>query len=313
MLQVMGSVMTALGVSDDMFAPVCVIVDKLDKIGAEGVKKELLENTKLESDVADAVIATMSARSLEELQKACKGVDPAAIEEMQTLFKLAEGYGYADYLAFDASVVRGLAYYTGVVFECFDRDGELRAIAGGGRYDKLLSLYGSETEVPACGFGFGDCVIMELLSDKGLLPKLDRACDYVVAAYNNDMQAPALGIASKLRALGKSADVLMEPKKRVAGVFDYADRVGAQRLIFVAPDEHAKGLVRIKDLRVKEGEGVKQVDVPLGELDTIDAAFGVAGAASSTGGSGSGSGPHAASMSTGDMLAELRKRGFVMP
>ena len=122
MLQVMGSVMTALGVSDDMFAPVCVIVDKLDKIGAEGVKKELLENTKLESDVADAVIATMSARSLEELQKACKGVDPAAIEEMQTLFKLAEGYGYADYLAFDASVVRGLAYYTGVVFEGFDPD-----------------------------------------------------------------------------------------------------------------------------------------------------------------------------------------------
>lgn len=56
--------------------------------------------------------------------------------------------------------MRGLAYYTGIVFECFDRQGVLRAIAGGGRYDKLLSLYGSPKEVPACGFGFGDCVIL---------------------------------------------------------------------------------------------------------------------------------------------------------
>ena len=70
--------------------------------------------------------------------------------------------------------VRGLAYHTGVVFECFDRRGELRAICGGGRYDGLLSLYGSLTEVPACGFGFGDCVIIELLKDLNKLPILDK-------------------------------------------------------------------------------------------------------------------------------------------
>lgn len=74
----------------------------------------------------------------------------------------------------DVVQVRGLAYYTGVVFECFDRRGELRAICGGGRYDRLLSLYGSQTEVPACGFGFGDCVIIELLKDLGKMPVLDK-------------------------------------------------------------------------------------------------------------------------------------------
>jgi len=70
--------------------------------------------------------------------------------------------------------VRGLAYYTGVVFECFDRRGELRAICGGGRYDRLLSLYGAETTVPACGFGFGDCVIIELLKDLDKMPVLEK-------------------------------------------------------------------------------------------------------------------------------------------
>ena len=90
------------------------------------------------------------------------------------LFEIAEAYGYGDWLYFDASVVRGLAYYTGIVFEGFDRKGELRAICGGGRYDKLLSLYGSPEVVPACGFGFGDCVVVELLKERNLLPKLQR-------------------------------------------------------------------------------------------------------------------------------------------
>lgn len=323
--RVMGSVMAALGVGDDLFAPVCVIVDKLDKIGAEGVKKELTEAAGIDGGVADAIIATMSARSLGELKSACAGVDPAAVEEMETLFALAEGYGYADYLAFDASVVRGLAYYTGVVFECFDRQGELRAIAGGGRYDRLLSLYGAPTPVPACGFGFGDCVIMELLKDKKLLPDLSHEVDYVVASYNADMQAPALRVASELRGLGASVDVLMEPKRRVAGVFDYADRVGARRLIFVAPDEHAKGMVRVKDLRVIEGEGVKQVDVPLDSLAEVDQAFGARPGGRPLGGTGATSGDAAVDAaaaggavglggaSTDALLKELRARGLVLP
>jgi histidyl-tRNA synthetase len=94
------------------------------------------------------------------------GADADAVKDLTTLFSHAEAYGYADWLVFDASVVRGLSYYTGVVFEGFDRAGELRAICGGGRYDRLLSLYGAVSEVPAVGFGFGDCVVVELLKDK---------------------------------------------------------------------------------------------------------------------------------------------------
>lgn len=87
------------------------------------------------------------------------------MKELADLFALANAYGYADWLAFDASVVRGLAYYTGTVFEAFDRAATLRAICGGGRYDRLLSAYGGD-DAPMCGFGFGDAVIVELLQDK---------------------------------------------------------------------------------------------------------------------------------------------------
>ena len=87
-------------------------------------------------------LARVACRSLDALQEVL-GEDNAALNELQTLFTLAEAYGYADWLVFDASVVRGLAYYTGTVFEAFDREGVLRAICGGGRYDKLMSAFGA--------------------------------------------------------------------------------------------------------------------------------------------------------------------------
>ena len=109
----------------------------------------------------------------------------------------------------------------------------MRAICGGGRYDKLLSLYGAVSEVPACGFGFGDCVIVELLKDKGVLPTLPKSVDFVVAAFNESMQGNAMKTASLMRggAGAPSVDLLLEPKKKVANTFDYANRVGARYIV----------------------------------------------------------------------------------
>merc|ERR1712032_1540352 len=145
--------------------------------------------------------------------------------------------GYADWLQFDASVVRGLAYYTGVVFEGFDKAGKLRAICGGGRYDRLLSLYGSAKEVPCVGFGFGDCVVVELLKEKKVLPDVSSHVDLVVAAYNADMMGKAMTVADKFRKGGKSVNVYPDLAKKVGKAFSYADRFGAERIAFVAPDE----------------------------------------------------------------------------
>mmetsp|Transcript_21018 Transcript_21018/g.62164 ORF Transcript_21018/g.62164 Transcript_21018/m.62164 type:complete len:504 (+) Transcript_21018:18-1529(+) len=263
---VLSSVLTAHGVPPDAFAKVCIVVDKLDKIGEEATVAEL-ETVGLTKEVGSKIVATLAIRSFAEL-KALLGDDEVAataVGDLEKLFALAEEYGIADWLQFDASVVRGLAYYTGVVFEGFDRSGELRAICGGGRYDRLLSLYGAAAEVPACGFGFGDCVVMELLQVKGKMPVLPQVASFVVVPFDASMRGPALRVARALRAGGYSVDMLLEPTKKVKSAFSYADRVGGQRAVFVAPDEWAKGCVRVKDLRGGDDES-KQVDVPFDSL-----------------------------------------------
>jgi histidyl-tRNA synthetase len=275
--KVLGAVLKNAGVPDKDFAPTCVIIDKQDKIGADAVKKELQEQIGLKKDVCDRIVDATSATTLEEFASLAGVGDSEEVKELQKLFDLAADYGYGDWLQFDASVVRGLAYYTGVVFEGFDKAGQLRAICGGGRYDRLLTLYGSPKEVPCIGFGFGDCVIVELLKEKGVTPNLPATVDFVVAAFNLDMMGQAYQVARRLRLAGKSVDVFTEASKKVAKAFNYADRVGAVRIAFVAPDEWAKGMVRIKDLRnfkADDPDDLKQRDVPLDDLVNVDSYFG---------------------------------------
>ena len=270
--KVMASVLSAMGVGDDKFAPVCVVMDKFDKIGADAVVAELTETQALSKETATKIVACLLCKSVDDLAALCGDeVDSSGVDELKRLFELADDYGFGDWLVFDASVVRGLADYTGVVFEGFDRAGELRAICGGGRYDKLLSLYGAVSEVPACGFGFGDCVVVELLKDKGILPDLPKTVDFVVAAFNDQMQGAAMRATSLMRSGGANVDLLLEPKKKVANTFDYANRVGARFIAFVAPSEWERGEVRIKDLRLGEDvpDEEKQIDVKVADLADV--------------------------------------------
>jgi len=202
--KVLSTILTVYGVTSEEFAPVCVIVDKLDKIGPEATVELLVnkEPTGLPEEAARKIVQSLSLKSVDELRDLTGEQGKEAVDELETLFEIAKAYGFADWIFFDASVVRGLAYYTGVVFEGFDRKGELRAICGGGRYDKLLSLYGSPEVVPACGFGFGDCVVIELLKERGLLPTLEPEVDFVVAPYNAELRAACAKVAALLLGLG---------------------------------------------------------------------------------------------------------------
>ncbi len=102
--------------------------------------------------------------------------------------------------------------HPGIVFEGFDRAGQLRAICGGGRYDKLLGAFGGEDQ-PCAGFGFGDAVIVELLRDKGLLPALGHDVDDVVMAMDESLRPVACGVAARLRKQGRVVDLVLEPKR----------------------------------------------------------------------------------------------------
>ena len=250
--KVLEEVLGSLGIVGDMFAQTCIIVDKMDKLPAD-VVSEQLSALGIEDNAIKTIQSTLGIKDMDSLRSMLGEESPAVIE-LTSLFSALEAYGVSEWIEFDASIVRGLAYYTGPVFEAHDRAGELRAICGGGRYDKLLSTLGGK-DLPATGFGFGDMVIMELLAEKGLVPELTSGNDDVVISLSPELRNAAMHVASSLRARGRSVDLVLE-NKRLKWAFKHAERSGAQRLVMVMPDEWKDGKVRIKDLETGEETNV---------------------------------------------------------
>src|SRR5688572_19419966 len=119
-----------------------------------------------------------------------------------------------EFVKIDYGVIRGLAYYTGVVFEAFDAKGEFRAIAGGGRYNNLLKLISEgKVDLPALGFGMGDVVLLELLKARKLLPAFDATVDVFVLIEDESLRAESLGLIEKLRFAGKVVEYSLTPAK----------------------------------------------------------------------------------------------------
>ena len=236
----------------EAFAPLCVVIDKIDKIGADAVVDQLVDPSGpvgLSTESAREVVALLQMQDLDEASREAPAESPAR-EELQRLFALLEAYGVRDQVGFDASVVRGLAYYTGVVFEAFDAGGTLRAICGGGRYDRLAETLGGKP-LPAVGFGFGDVVLGELLSDKNLWPELKREVDDLVFPFTDQERNSAMRVARQLREAGRRVEVILDHPKLKRAMAD-ADRIGAQRIWMLGPDELERGHARVRDLQTGE-------------------------------------------------------------
>jgi histidyl-tRNA synthetase len=162
--------------------------------------------------------------------------------------------GLGPYLDLDLGIVRGLAYYTGTVFELFDARGELRAICGGGRYDNLLAALGG-VDLPALGFGMGDVVLTELLRDRGLAPAAAGSVDVFLAAIGGDDLPSMLGLAHELRDADLRVEYALAPQA-VGKQLKLADSRGARVAIVIGPDDRARGEVMLKDLRANTQSGV---------------------------------------------------------
>jgi histidyl-tRNA synthetase len=236
-----------LGDRPEAFEPLCVVIDKIEKIGAEAVLAQLADPkglVRLERSAAEAVLDLLLVKDLDEAARRAPS-GSAAIAELRSLLDLLDAYGVAERVVFDASVVRGLAYYTGIVFEAFDTRGKLRAICGGGRYDRLLESLG----------GFGDAVITELLADRGKLPAVPRRLDAVVYPFGEAERPAAVRLATRLRTNGQSVKLALRPVRLRRALQD-ADRSGAARIYMVGPDELARGVVRVRDL-ASGGQGAR--------------------------------------------------------
>ena len=232
----------------EVFEALCIVLDKLDKLGADAVAQQLADphgRVALDAGAARELVARFSQPGLDAVAaRAAK--DSPALSEIRQLFEWLDAYGLRERVQFDAACVRGLAYYTGVVFEARDTRGELRALAGGGRYDRLLESFGG-APLPAAGFGFGDAVLSELLSAHKLLPTGARALDAVVYAMSDAERPAALRVAKHLRAKGQAVEVVLAPL-RAKRVFADADKSGAARVYIVGASENARGVVKVREL-----------------------------------------------------------------
>jgi len=246
--KVLEEVLGSLDIEGDVFAQTCIIVDKMDKLSPKVIEEELskLGHT---SEIITTIQSVLGIKDMGGLKKALKA-ESLAVSELNSLFDAIDSYGISEWVEFDASIVRGLAYYTGSVFEVHDRQGKFRAICGGGRYDKLISTLGGK-DLPATGFGFGDMVIMELLAEKGLVPGLVSGIDDIVIPLNPDLRNVAVRVAASLRNSDRTVDLVLEDKK-MKWAFKHAERIGAKRLVLVAPDEWSRKKVKVKDLETGE-------------------------------------------------------------
>ncbi|HVE92448.1 MAG TPA: histidine--tRNA ligase, partial [Actinomycetota bacterium] len=228
----LAALLTGAGVDDERLPLVYNLIDKLEREGAGKVADRLRSDAQLDPKVVDAVLEPFAQPDLEGARAAVRTDEAGAeLQAVEDLFARLRAMGMDEFLRFDLSIVRGLAYYTGIVWELFDVAGELRAVAGGGRYDRLLAHL-TDVDLPALGFGMGDVVLRELLSDKGLLPSTDRTMDFFVVAVSEDQREAVLSLVSRLRGSGRSVDYSLSGGG-VGKQFKAASAAGATRVVVI--------------------------------------------------------------------------------
>ena len=257
--RLLAAVLTGIGIPAERLDSLYAVLDKKAKVPAETFRAILAEQVP-DADQARRMLDFMALDSIERIGDVIAPNDEtrSAIEELKAVFDILQWMGVEEYCLFDPSIVRGLAYYTGMVFEVHDVGGELRAICGGGRYDNLLRDFGGPA-IAATGMGMGDAVLEILLREKGLLDKQvpKPELDYFVAFADHRFGPDVYRLAAAIRSQGDSAS------------FTYK-RGGLSKQLKEAAGQNAKKCVIVG----QEYEDHRQVvikDMATGEQKTVDA------------------------------------------
>ncbi len=242
--RVVGLLLAASGVTEAQLPAAYAAIDKIDRDPHE-VLAERLAKAGLTRAAVDGVLGIATVRGRDALERAV-GEVPGGEDAAEGLFGCLNALGQmglGDFVDVDLSIVRGLAYYTGVVFELFDAGRSLRAICGGGRYDGLLRALGG-VDLPAVGFGMGDVVLGELLAGPtAATPLLDA---FLVAVGSDDVPA-VLALAHQLRDAGRRVEFALKVQS-LGKQLKLGVARGAPRALIVGPDERAAKVVLIRDL-----------------------------------------------------------------
>jgi histidyl-tRNA synthetase len=236
------AILAELGVTEERSAAVFAIVDKLERQPRD-VSRAKLSGLGLGTDAVDTLFQMLGGATLDDIERRFGAASDVrtTVAELRRYFAYLDGLGVLEWLALDLTIVRGLAYYTGIVFELFDASGELRAICGGGRYDTLLKSLGG-VDLPALGFGMGDVVLGELLRDRGLLPAQAAGPQVWVASDSAEQAHDVRRAATALRRLGVSVEYALREQPLMKQV-KAAKSAGAEWVLTLhapatAPERH---------------------------------------------------------------------------
>ena len=254
--RILNAILSQLNVTEKLHSAILVIMDKRDKVSPETLGT-MLKDVGMTSSQVQHLNEYLTKTNLQKLKEELQHTE--GIDELQHLLQLMDTAGYSDYLQFDISIVRGLSYYTGAVFEINSPEKKHRAICGGGRYDSLLSTYGGKS-VPAVGFGFGDVVVLDVLRELERFPELSRTLDYTIIPFDNEQVGIALKIANELRSKGAIVDCNFSMKKMKKSLHE-ANESGAKFAILLFPEELKQEKVVIRDMQLREQNPINIKDL----------------------------------------------------
>jgi histidyl-tRNA synthetase len=268
------------GVAPEQAGTIYRAVDKMDKIGPEGVREEIVKNGVPAEVAARAVELFLMGKSvksfgdntalLSELAGALKGDEEATagLEELGRIFEVLSSMNLdLDRYRLDVALARGLDYYTGTIFEIVVDEPKIGALGGGGRYDKLMSLF-SGRDLPTTGMTFGVERIVDVMFELGMVTPMSTASRALVTVFDSSKESvsASLMLASELRAQDIPCDVYLNVGDKLGKQFGYADKLGIPYAVVLGPDEISAGTATVKNLKAPPPN---QQTVPRSELVRI--------------------------------------------
>jgi histidyl-tRNA synthetase len=253
--RVLTGLLLAHGVPADGVNEAFMAIDKVERTPRAELASRL-HGAGFSGEANEAVFQIAGLRSIHDV-RSMLAQRPGAEEALAPLERTLAGLdamGLREFVDVDLTIVRGLAYYTGTVFELFDAGRSLRAICGGGRYDNLLSSLGG-VDLPALGFGMGDVVLGELLKERGLVNGQRSTVDVFVAGVTAEDQPAVLTLVHEMRDAGLTVEFALGGQS-LGKQFKLADARDAAFVVVIGPDDRARGEVMLKDLGKGEQIGV---------------------------------------------------------
>ena len=258
--RVLRALLVGGGVSEAQLPAAYAAIDKSEREPQEALAARL-ETAGLGTAAIEAVFGVARLRGMDAVEAALARMPNGAPagEALRECERALRAMGLGEFVQVDLTIVRGLAYYTGIVFELFDAGRSLRAICGGGRYDGLLKALGG-ADLPALGFGMGDVVLGELLKSRTAIPSASPRLDAFLVAVGGDDLATVLRLAHELRGRGIAVEYGLR-LQAIRKQLELAAARGAARAVIIGPDERAAGQVVLRDLRAGAEERIAMVEL----------------------------------------------------